>query len=212
MNGPALIPLVLAVLVIGVVQMLLPPSVTIGPVWLIPVLEFTGIPIAMAIHWKFGDEGRLLRWTMNGYLLFLVLACVMNALLLLSMLQGSEDSGEYLLVAGFAVLAINVLSFGLVYWWLDGGGPAKRINGEVTNPDFLFPQQAMPNETEWLPRLTDYLYTAYTNIIAFSPTDTMPLTTRTKALFTLQSSTAAVTIIVTVSRAINLIPGGLGSN
>ena len=57
----------------------------------------------------------------------------------------------------------------------------------------------------WQPTLPDYLFTAYTNIIAFSPTDTMPLTHRVKFLFTVQSSVSLLTILVTVSRAINLI-------
>ena len=56
--------------------------------------------------------------------------------------------------------------------------------------------------------MLDYFYTAYTNIIAFSPTDTMPLTHRVKLLFTLQSAISLVTILVTVSRAINMIPVG----
>ena len=134
----------------------------------------------------------------------------MNALLLLvSMLQGDDTNGVYLLLAGFGVLAINVLSFGLVYWWLDSGGPARRLSSTPGPPDFLFPQQATP--TTWRPGLIDYLFTAYTNIIAFSPTDTMPLTHRVKVLFTVQSATAVLTIVVTLSRAINLIPGAIGT-
>ena len=133
----------------------------------------------------------------------------MNALLLLlSLLSGTSESGVALLFAGFGVLIINVLSFGLVYWWIDGGGPGIRLAGEVTHPDFLFPQQGMEGQEKWHPTLIDYLFTAYTNIIAFSPTDTMPLTHRVKALFTVQSATALLTIVVTLSRAINLIPGG----
>jgi hypothetical protein len=142
-----------------------------------------------------------------AYLVFLVFACVMNAVLLLvSMLHGADSNGIYLLLAGFGVLAINVLSFGLFYWWLDAGGPTRRISHDPGPPDFLFPQQAV--QTTWRPGLIDYLFTAYTNIIAFSPTDTMPLTHRVKILFTIQSSTALLTIVVTLSRAINLIPGG----
>jgi hypothetical protein len=201
--------LVVVVLIIVAVQLALPPSVTIGPQWLIPVMELSGIPIAVLIYRFIGSEGRLLRWTMDAYLIFLVLACVMNAVLLLvTMLQGSDDSGTYLLLAGFGVLVINVLSFGLVYWWLDGGGPDRRLANAVTKPDFLFPQQGQSAPSAWRPGLIDYLFTAYTNIIAFSPTDTMPLTHRVKLLFTLQSSTAVLTIVVTLSRAINLIPDG----
>ena len=63
----------------------------------------------------------------------------------------------------------------------------------------------------WQPALLDYVFTAYTNIIAFSPTDTMPLSHRVKVLFAIQSSTALVTIVVTLSRAINLITGATPS-
>ena len=210
-SGSSILALVVVVIAIASIQLWLPDSVTVGPIWLIPLLEVTGIPIAMAIRRWDGSEGRVLRRTMNAYLMFLVLACVMNAvLLLLSMLRGADESGQYLLLAGFGVLAINVMSFGLVYWWLDGGGPERRAAGTVTRPDFLFPQQGMATDQHWQPQLVDYLFTAYTNIIAFSPTDTMPLTPRVKGLFTLQSTTAVLTIVVTLSRAINLIPDGVG--
>ena len=80
---------------------------------------------------------------MDAYLVLLVMACVMNAVLLLvSMLQGDDTNGVYLLLAGFGVLAINVLSFGLVYWWMDDGGPAQRAAAVSGTQDFLFPQQA----------------------------------------------------------------------
>jgi hypothetical protein len=79
--------------------------------------------------------------------------------------------------------------------------------GEVQAWDFQYPQQAS-GQSDWTPLLSDYLYTAYTNLVAFSPTDTMPLTRRVKLLFTLQSAIALVTILVTVSRAINMLPMG----
>lgn len=202
-------PVVIVVIVVSV-QLLLPPSVTVGAIWLVPVIELSGIPIVIGLAIVVGRESHILRVVMSAYLVVLVSASVMNAVLLLvSLLQGSEeDTGMVLLFAGFGVLAINVLSFGLVYWWLDGGGPFVRRSGKVTRQDFLFPQGGMPGQQDWRPSLLDYVFTAYTNIIAFSPTDTMPLTHRVKVLFTLQSSTAVLTILVTLSRAINLIPGG----
>lgn len=198
---------VLLVLVIVAIQLALPASVTIGPLWLVPLVELSGIPIALALRGAEGSEGPRVRRVVMAYLVVLVAASVMNAVLLLvSMLRGDDTDGVYLLFAGFGVLAINVMTFGLIYWWLDSGGPSARLSANPAPPDFLFPQQAAP--TSWRPKLLDYLYTAYTNIIAFSPTDTMPLTHRVKVLFTVQSSTALLTIVVTVSRAINLIPGG----
>ena len=199
---------IVCVLVIVAIQFWLPDSVTIGPVWLVPGLELLGIPIALALFAKSEWSSRSRTRVVDAFLVLLVAASVMNAVLLLvSLLEGARESGQYLLFAGFAVLIANVLSFGLVYWWIDGGGPLVRAAGQVTDPDFLFPQQGVSG-ANWQPTLIDYLFTAYTNIIAFSPTDTMPLRHRVKALFTIQSSTALLTIVVTLSRAINLIPGG----
>lgn len=199
---------IVVVLVIVAIQLALPDSVTIGPLWLVPLLELSGIPIVLALRSSERVPSHRTRRVVDAYLLLLVMASVMNALLLLaSMLMGDSTNGVYLLLSGFGVLAVNVLSFGLVYWWVDAGGPLKRDSGDADPPDFLFPQQAQP--TSWRPTLIDYLFTAYTNIIAFSPTDTMPLTHRVKILFTVQSTTALLTIVVTLSRAINLIPGGM---
>ena len=196
------------VMVIVGLQLPLPDVVTIGPTWLVPFIELAGIPIVAVLYLVAGEHKRLVTGTMTGFLIFLVLASVMNAvLLLINLVNGYTESGAALLFAGFAVLIVNVLSFGIVYWWMDAGGPVARMTGRATTKDFLFPQQGMDGMESWQPALLDYLFTAYTNIIAFSPTDTMPLSHRVKVLFIIQSSTAVVTIVVTLSRAINLIPG-----
>ena len=201
--------LLAVVVAIVAIQLALPDDVTIGPTELVPFIELAGIPIILCLTFVPAAGIKYVRWAMGFFLGVIVLATVMNALLLLlSLLSGTSESGVALLFAGFGVLIINVLSFGLVYWWIDGGGPGIRLAGEVTHPDFLFPQQGMEGQEKWHPTLIDYLFTAYTNIIAFSPTDTMPLSHRVKALFTVQSATALLTIVVTLSRAINLIPGG----
>ncbi|MFM1966985.1 MAG: hypothetical protein RL134_2710 [Actinomycetota bacterium] len=197
----------IVVVIVGL-QLPLPDVVTIGPTWLIPFIELAGIPIVAVLYLIAGEHKRVVSGTMTGFLVFLVLASVMNAvLLLINLVNGFTESGAALLFAGFAVLIVNVLSFGIVYWWIDAGGPIARMVGRPTAPDFLFPQQGMEGGASWRPALLDYLFTAYTNIIAFSPTDTMPLSHRVKVLFMIQSSTAVVTIVVTLSRAINLIPG-----
>ena len=198
----------LLVVVIVALQLPLPDVVTIGPTWLVPFIEIIGIPIVGVLYFIAGERKRIVAGTMTAFLVFLVLASVMNAvLLLINLVNGFTESGAALLFAGFAVLIVNVLSFGIVYWWIDSGGPLARVEGHTRGQDFLFPQQGMDGMESWRPALLDYLFTAYTNIIAFSPTDTMPLSHRVKVLFTIQSSTAVVTIVVTLSRAINLIPG-----
>ncbi len=194
---------VFVILTIAGIQMLLPDTVTIGPPWLIPAIEVLGGPLVLVLVAAAGSPRHYLRWAMNAYSLFLILASATNAALLLrTLLTTVTEGGEVLLFAGFGVLIVNVLSVGLIYWQLDGGGPLGRAHS-TSPPDFQFPQQA--SGMSWKPELADYLFTAYTNIIAFSPTDTMPLTHRVKLLFTIQSSISLVTILVTMSRAINLM-------
>lgn len=194
------------VLVIAGIQLAIPEDISLGPYWLIPIVEVIAAPLGLILHKQFEFSRRGFRIGATVYLTFLVGASIANALLLLLTLMERDhdhESGQALLFGGFGVLFVNVLSFALVYWWVDGGGPTKRAAGTVTRWDFQFPQQG-PDPT-WQPALRDYMFTAYTNAIAFSPTDTMPLTHRIKFLFTVQSGVALVTVLVTVSRAINLI-------
>jgi hypothetical protein len=45
------------------------------------------------------------------------------------------------------------------------------------------------------PRLFDYLYVSFTNSIAFSPTDTMPLTQAAKCLMLTEAAVSSVTVL-----------------
>lgn len=135
---------ILVVITIIAIQLALPDVVTIGPTWLVPFIELIGIPIIVGIITFGRSHSGLVRYAMTAFLVLLVLASVMNALLLLiSLLNGFTEQGGPLLFAGFGVLIINVLSFGLVYWWIDAGGPILRSEGKSESPDFLFPQQGM---------------------------------------------------------------------
>ena len=58
---------------------------------------------------------------------------------------------------------------------------------------------------DWEPRFLDYLYVSLTNVVAFSPTDTMPLTRRAKAMMAVQSLVAVSTLALVVARAINVL-------
>jgi uncharacterized membrane protein len=122
--------------------------------------------------------------------------------------DGVALSAGRLLVAGTLVLFTNVITFGVLYWELDLGGPAGRVADAMSYPDFGFPQMATPRlaAPDWRPHFVDYLYLAYTNIVAFSPTDTMPLTGRAKALMALQSLISLAVLVVVLARVINILP------
>ena len=57
----------------------------------------------------------------------------------------------------------------------------------------------------WMPELIDYLYVSFTNATAFSPTDTMPLSSGPKLLMTAQALSALLTIGLVVARAVNIL-------
>ena len=126
--------------------------------------------------------------------------------LIVALASTSTDSlsaGD-LLAHGTVVWLANIVTFGLLFWLIDEGGPLQRAERGRSDPDFGFPQDAVPR-AEWSPRLSDYLYVALTNAIAFSPTDTMPLTRRAKGLLAAQSLISYVVVILVVARAVNVL-------
>ena len=64
------------------------------------------------------------------------------------------------------------------------------------------PELAPP---DWEPAFADYLYLAFTNASAFSPTDVMPLSRWAKLAMTLQSVISIVTVALIVARAVNIL-------
>ncbi len=133
-----------------------------------------------------------------------------NALLLLaviaSLVSGTERSGAQLLLKAVTVWGSNVIAFGLWFWGLDGGGPVRRLQPDPPPLDFQFPQQENPQLAEpgWHPRLVDYVYISFTNSIAFSPTDAMPLTRWAKLLMLTESGLSAMTVLLVAARAVNI--------
>jgi len=116
---------------------------------------------------------------------------------------GSLSAGD-LLAHGMVVWLSNLVTFGLLFWQLDQGGPRRRAERGRIRPDFEFPQDAR-GRTDWSPRLSDYLYVALTNAIAVSPTDTMPLTRRAKGLMAIESLISYAVVILVVARAVNVL-------
>jgi hypothetical protein len=136
---------------------------------------------------------------------FVALAILVAALVTT---DSADLTGGELLLTAFAVWAGNVVVFGLWFWEVDAGGPASRILAPArSRPEFQFPQDESPQVAPygWRPQVWDYLYVSLTNAIAFSPTDTMPLTVRAKAMMGLESAISAVTVLLVAARAINVL-------
>jgi len=143
-------------------------------------------------------------------IVLLALASAGNAFLVLSVIAslvgGHETSGAHLLLKGATVWLTNVILFGLWYWIFDRGGPASRLERNPPPPDFQFPQMENPDLAApgWRPHFLDYMYVSFTNSVAFSPTDAMPLSRWAKLLMLFESATSALVILLVAARAVNI--------
>jgi hypothetical protein len=118
-----------------------------------------------------------------------------------------SNKAAVLLGSGAAIFVTNIIVFGVWYWELDRGGPFARRAGEQPYPDFLFPQMTEPKiaRPDWRPKFVDYLYVSLTNVMAFSPTDTMPLARWAKAMMAVQAMVALSTAGLVIARAVNVL-------
>jgi uncharacterized membrane protein len=190
-------------------QLTLPSRLTVGPTWLIPVFEgVLLLGMFLATPRQLEHEHRVRRRAALGLTAFVSVANVVSlALLTHYLLHHNVSNGQRLIVSGVVIWLTNFLIFGLWYWELDRGGPGKRAAGNDRAPDFLFVQMNDDaiEPRNWRPKFIDYLYVSLTNAAAFSPTDTMPLTSMAKIIMGIQSIVSLVTIGLIVSRAINIL-------
>jgi len=139
--------------------------------------------------------------------IFTVAGVVVMLISLLSK-SGTQITGRELLLSAAVVLFTNGVAFGLGFWELDCGGPvARALSTERGAPDFQFPQDENPQlaRAGWAPRFWDYLYVSLTNTMAFSPTDTQPLTTTAKRMMSTESILSGLTILLVAARAVNIL-------
>ncbi len=208
-------PAVVGIIALQVVLMLL-TAAGIWTLWVFPwwVMLFVIVPeTLLLVALVFDQLSQRLdlfghRTTVTVVLLGVVSFATGLLLLILvgSLISGSEQSGGQLLAKGLVVWATNVIAFCLWFWAIDQGGPARRRGRNRPHPDFLFPQlsDADVAPANWRPGLFDYMYVAFTNAIAFSPTDTLPLTVLAKQLMLVEAVVSAFTVLLVIARAVNI--------
>ncbi|HVX58173.1 MAG TPA: hypothetical protein VG964_00370 [Candidatus Saccharimonadales bacterium] len=137
--------------------------------------------------------------------LLIALVSIANAaelgLLTKALINGSTIPGKSLLSGALAIFLTNIIVFGLWYWELDSPGLSGRQHKDKPD-DFQFPRTS---NNMWEPLFFDYLYLSLTNSTAFSPTDTMPLTHRAKALMSVQALISLLTVVLVTARAVNIL-------
>lgn len=211
-----------AVLVAAALYALLPESLLFGPRLLIPALELALLVVVLLARppHRLTRENRAAR-SISVLLAVLVAGTNLIALGLLvaDLVRKQDTSGGSLLIGALQVWATNVIAFALIYWELDRGGPVGRTQlprEALPLADFRFTHdedqdtvvevaEGSSQKADWVPTFVDYLYVSTTNSSAFSPTDTMPLSSRAKALMGIEATAALLTSLLVVARAIGAL-------
>ena len=194
-------------LLVGVLYLIMPPQLVVGPRWLLLVLEILLLapPFVAFIFWGRHLPYRVARLLAFVLLTILTVALIVSVLLLVSDLTSSSLKGLVLLKSGGLLWAFNVLVFAVWYWELDGNGPRARILARHKARDFRFPQQEEGNPTGWAPGFVDYLFLAFCSATALSPADTMPLSQRAKLMTMAQAILSMTIIVLLVARSVNIL-------
>jgi hypothetical protein len=203
-------PMAAAVVAAIVLTILLPRDQRLLPAWVLPLIE--GFLLVALIA---GDPGAIDRRSkvLRGLSIALVSILALSALVATArlidvLITGGQqtNSASDLLEAGSIVWVSNILAFALLYWELDSGGAAARAHHTRADVDFAFPQQMNPElaPADWSPRFVDYLYLAFTNATALSPTDAMPIAHWAKLAMMVQSVSSLAILGLVIARAVNV--------
>jgi len=201
----------MALAVFGMVALtLIPPALfTFVSVPIFPII----VAVLMGIL-VVGDPGRIDRRAPWLRYVSILLAGVMvfaatlgTVVLVVGLVSGAPEVRQAgpLLIYGAKVWLGNNVAFAILFWNMDSGGPAERVHGSGRYPDFLFPQTADRSlaPPSWRPRFIDYLYIAFTNANAFSPTDSLPLTGRAKLAMQVQALISYTLLTLVLARVVS---------
>jgi hypothetical protein len=203
---------------------MLPSNLLVGPRPFVPGLELVLLILIRLANQRLHDGQRsagtgifMLRlshlprsWVQRTpCLVLIVVITLVNAATLAiltdHLLYSHLSDGRELLYGAVSIWATNVLIFALWYWEIDRGAVDRRHRCRYSDdrPDFRFPQEE--RDKGYVPCFVDYLYLAFTNATAFSPTDAMPITAKAKLGMMFQSAISLLTVLLVAARAVNIL-------
>ena len=217
-RGEARLPAVVVTVVAIALYAGLPSKLLVGPRYVLPLLEIALlVPLVVVNPVRMTRETR---WSREASIALAGLIALANTavlvLLVNKLVEGKASDGNALLLAAGQVWLTNVIAFGLLYWQIDRGGPVARTQEDredLPPADFRFSQdenddaivevaRGSSGKCDWVPTLVDYVYVSVTNSTAFSPTDTMPLSTRAKLLMIVESVSALVLSVLVIAHGV----------
>lgn len=221
-RGEPRLPAAIALLVAIALYGLLPDRLIFGPKIAVPVLEvLLLVGLVAANPRRMTRENRVLRALSLGTVGLIALANSIALGLLVSNLvsQTGAKDGRTLLLAALQIWLTNLIVFGLAFWELDRGGPVRRTQStreDLPAADFRFSQDENHDTvvevaatasitSDWVPGFIDYLYVSCTNSTAFSPTDTMPLTSRAKLMMATEAISSLLLSVLVIARAVGAL-------
>ena len=204
------LPVLIVTVVALVLYFFLPTPFGHFPSWIVPAIGIAAVtPLVIFNPRKINREEKWSRWLGVGFAILLAVVNQLYVGAIIHELINGQVSGPGVLLTAAGVWVTDIIAFSLVYWELDKGGPvARRVEGlsDDAQQDFRFPQQDNTTGVEgWMPEFFDYAYFALSNMMAFSPTDVMPLTRRAKGLMAFQAVTGFVILALVISRAVNIL-------
>jgi hypothetical protein len=148
------------------VRIWLPKEPVVVIPWLLPTLE--AAILGILVFGRPGDLARRRRWlrpTAVALATLMVAAALWATVRLVDdLIHGSAVTNDpaRLLAAGALVWLGNNLSFSLLYWLLDSGGPIMRAHRPLP-ADFAFTQHMSPElaPSGWRPVFLDYLHLGF---------------------------------------------------
>jgi len=200
-------PALVAILLVIVADLLLPSAFGAITQWVVPGIAGVLAIALLAINpHRMTVETRASRVASIALAVILLLLNQAEVVATVAELVDGSAAAPLVLLRALRVWLTDVVVFGLLFWEIDRRGPvARRLPDDDAAPDFRFPQEDSGDRTAWRPGFVDYAYFSLSNMMAFSPTDVMPLTARAKLLMALQAFTGFVLLALVISRAVNIL-------
>jgi uncharacterized membrane protein len=210
-RGESRWPMAITLVVAMALPFLLPTKFSLGPRWIIPVVEaLLLVALVLADPGRIDRRSAFIRALSIGLVVLLVVgAAGVTVRLVVDLIRGGPETNSpgQLLRVGWLTWVYVLITFSFLYWELDGKGPEARARATPEYPDLAFPEHLNPQIAQpgWRPEFFDYLYLALTNAVAFSPTDVMPLARWAKLAMAFEAVVSLIILGLVIARAVNIL-------
>jgi hypothetical protein len=227
-RGEVRFPAAVATIVAIALYALLPDDLIVGPRLAVPATEAVLLVVLLAVNpWRMDRQTRWSRWVAIVLIALIALGNLTSLGLTVDALVRQSPAAAQpgsLLLAALQIWVTGVLVFAIAISEQDRGGPVsrhRRPRHQLPSADFRFSQdenddaivevaRSSSKTSDWVPSFSDYLYVSLTNSSAFSPTDTMPLTLRAKALMGIEATAALLTSLLIIAAGVGQLGSGGG--